>query len=680
MSHTVTHRTQRDIASGRIEGLEPVPLEDGLLAARPRSRGRFVSPEIPSPVPFDDLVASWNARLPKDAVLRMSGRVRVSGAWSPWFLLATATDALASPPPQENAFGKVDTDTLTLRRKADAFQYRVELEAGRRPAVLILAAVTVSDAAAPAEPPAFRPGPWVRELKLRPRSQFREPAEVQWDICSPTSLSMVLEFWGVKRPTLKVARSVEDATNGIFGNWPFNTAAAGAAGLEAWVGRLDSLSELQAEVAAGRPVVVSIGYGKGEMTGAPLHETRGHLVAVTGFTPEGGVVVLDPAAPYPASGRRVYDRRQFHAAWRVRKRGVAYLVGEPLTRRMTVGAPATDLRRKPKASRKPGPGDPDRLSQLLAGEGVTPLRVRGDWVEVLADEHPVADGDGWSGYRGWVRGADLYYREPSASDAVVASAVTTFTAEDGSMRLSMGSKLALLEERSEDVLVRRPDGRSGTVPLGDIRPLPAGRRPEAAARSIIIEKAGLLLGSVYVWGGRALVGPFPGVDCSGLSSLSYRVAGVEIPRDAAEQRQKSAPLEPSRLKPGDLIFLTRSARSGKVTHVMMYEGGDSLLESRQSAGKALRTTFTERFGQPLASMSDGALVSDLSDRKPRRRRIFFGTFFGRSSSSRAAERASRTSTESMSALGPSARPMSPAASARRRRVSAMDASESAAGT
>ncbi|MFA6316195.1 MAG: C39 family peptidase [Elusimicrobiota bacterium] len=628
MSRTIVHRTALDIAGGRVAGLEPVPLEEGLLRAVRGSSGSITSAVVESPVPFDDLVGSWNASLPEGASLKMSCRVRTRSRWSPWFLLGTAADGLSSPPPQESAFGRVDTDTLRLAAKAGAFQYRVSLAAEREPAVLVLAAVTVSDDDAPAAPPPFREGPWVRTLRLRPRSQFREPAEVRWDICSPTSLSMVLEFWGVKRPTLEVVRAVKDRTNGIFGDWPFNTAAAGAAGLEAWVGRLDSLADLEAEIAAGRPVVASVTFGKGEMTGAPLLETRGHLVVVAGFTEKGDVVVMDPAAPYPACVRRVYDRRQFHAAWRVKKRGVAYLVGRPLGRRMTVGAPAVDLRACPRPAAEPGNNDPDRLSQLLLGESVTPLQVRGGWVEVLADEHPAVDGGGgWRGYRGWVRGDDLLYREPAPADSVVASKAASFSAERKHIRLSMGTRAALLKQRPGRSIVRLADGRTGALSSRDLRPLAGGPRSEAGLRRLILDKARLLLGQAYVWGGRASVGRFPGVDCSGLSSLAYRVAGIEIPRDAAEQMLASRLLEPSRLEPGDLVFLTRSGRSRAVTHVMLYEGGDGIIESRQSSGRVLTTTFRERFGVPLSCLENGGLVTDLSDAKPRRRRIFFGTYF-----------------------------------------------------
>jgi len=80
------------------------------------------------------------------------------------------------------------------------------------------------------------------------------------------------------------------------------------------------------------------------------------------------------------------------------------------------------------------------------------------------------------------------------------------------------------------------------------------------------------------------------------------------------------------LKPGDPIFLTESARSKHVDHVLLYAGGDGLIESRSSAGKTLRTTFTERFGKPLEKIDSGALVEDLTRGKPLRRKIYFGSF------------------------------------------------------
>jgi cell wall-associated NlpC family hydrolase len=121
--------------------------------------------------------------------------------------------------------------------------------------------------------------------------------------------------------------------------------------------------------------------------------------------------------------------------------------------------------------------------------------------------------------------------------------------------------------------------------------------------------------------------PSIGVDCSGLASLAYRVCGLDLPHNAHEQRLRSRPVSRRQLRPGDLVFLTAGAGSRKITHVIIYTGGDGLIESRWAAGRALRCTFSERFGTPLSALESGQLVMDQTFPRPRRRRVFFGSYF-----------------------------------------------------
>ena len=60
--------------------------------------------------------------------------------------------------------------------------------------------------------------------------------------------------------------------------------------------RLPSLREAERFIRAGIPLVASISFGKGGLTGAPISSTAGHLVVIVGFTRAGNVVVNDPAA------------------------------------------------------------------------------------------------------------------------------------------------------------------------------------------------------------------------------------------------------------------------------------------------------------------------------------------------------------------------------------------------
>jgi hypothetical protein len=158
---------------------------------------------------------------------------------------------------------------------------------------------------------------------------------------SATTTSMVLGYYGAlprrsayawvddRYPAPWVAhaaRMTYDHDYDGTGNWPFNTAyAAGLAG-RAFVTRLHSLRDAEVLVRAGIPVVTSIAFARGALTGAPIGASNGHLVVVVGFTATGDVVVNDPAAPTDAGVRRTYDRGQFEDAWLPTSGGTAYVI------------------------------------------------------------------------------------------------------------------------------------------------------------------------------------------------------------------------------------------------------------------------------------------------------------------------------------------------------------------
>ena len=159
--------------------------------------------------------------------------------------------------------------------------------------------------------------------------------------CSPTSTSMVLGYYGALpraaayrfvptgHPAPWVdyaARKTYDAAYEGTGNWPFNTAYAARLAGHAFVTRLRSLREAETFIAAGIPLVASVSWGTGELTGAPVSSSNGHLLVIVGFTPSGDVVVNDPAAKTAAGVRRTYDRAQFENAWLPTSGGLVYVV------------------------------------------------------------------------------------------------------------------------------------------------------------------------------------------------------------------------------------------------------------------------------------------------------------------------------------------------------------------
>jgi Peptidase_C39 like family len=148
--------------------------------------------------------------------------------------------------------------------------------------------------------------------------------------CSPTSTAMVLGYYRALPPRSEyrwvdpdyrdrvvdhLARMTYDRNLSGTGNWAFNTAyAAGRTG-HASVTRLRNLREAERFIAAGIPLVASVTFGSGELSGAPISSTNGHLLVIVGFRRDGDVVVHDPAASTRKGVRRTYDRGQFEDAW-----------------------------------------------------------------------------------------------------------------------------------------------------------------------------------------------------------------------------------------------------------------------------------------------------------------------------------------------------------------------------
>ena len=138
---------------------------------------------------------------------------------------------------------------------------------------------------------------------------------------------MVLEYFGVNRPTVENALAIYDPENEIFGNWGRAVARAGELGLDAWITRFRNWDQVKAQIAAGRPVVASVRFKPGEFPSAVLPETNGHLIVVRGFTPAGDVVVNDPANKERGNDA-VYRADELARAW-FGHGGVAYIIRRP---------------------------------------------------------------------------------------------------------------------------------------------------------------------------------------------------------------------------------------------------------------------------------------------------------------------------------------------------------------
>jgi nucleoid-associated protein YgaU len=128
------------------------------------------------------------------------------------------------------------------------------------------------------------------------------------------------------------ARAVYDYHYDGAGNWPFNTAYAGARGLDAFVTQLRGLDEAEQFIRAGIPLVASVAANPNKLTGFLFDKgTNGHLLVIVGFTADGNVVVDDPASTSDATVQHVYDRAEFERAWLPATGGIVYVMRSPST-------------------------------------------------------------------------------------------------------------------------------------------------------------------------------------------------------------------------------------------------------------------------------------------------------------------------------------------------------------
>lgn len=279
--------------------------------------GNVLTPPIVAPaVYWDELVISWNLRGAGQATIEAqviypdhTTKFYNMGIWS--------AGERRSVKNQNDDDAKVDTDTLIIKKPGGKVQARVTLE-NAKPEDFKFLGFAFKDTKE--KPSALEPNKraWGKVVDVRKRSQLDYPEGAKnW--CSPTSSSMILDYWSQKLDRPEMNMTVPDVAHSVFdpnwpgtGNWPFNTAFAGHfPGIRAYVSRLTDVSELEDWIEAGFPIATSVSYNRLKGLGK---SGSGHLIVCVGFAENGDIIVNDPGTRLD-NVRRKFSRDLFREAW-----------------------------------------------------------------------------------------------------------------------------------------------------------------------------------------------------------------------------------------------------------------------------------------------------------------------------------------------------------------------------
>lgn len=298
--------------------------------------------------------------------------------------------------------------------------------------------------------------------------------------------------------------------------------------------------------------------------------------------------------------------------------------GEILSDQTRISVTAADLRHEPSPAPVGRGYDPAEESQLLYGDLVQVLEEKEGWLRVAAAQQlEFTHANRWEGYPGWVEKSAVTVAPADWTPTLVITARKTSARKeprDGADELLTLSFATQVMEADPSRLQRKPpenwrpvlllDGSIGWVPSGDAVSLESldELRDEDPARFRIrlVETARQFFGDPYYWGGRsaydseAVAPPNTGLDCSGLTGLVYQAHGMSIPRDAHEQWMNARKIQREQLQPGDLVFLFDPDKPEFVSHVMLYTGGDRVIEGEGTGRNVREISLDDRIQEKMS--------------------------------------------------------------------------------
>lgn len=280
---------------------------------------------------FKKIIISWNIVTPVDSYVDIEARVLVNNnlkekIWSKWLSWGRwGTNIKRASNSSNCTEAKINVDTLTINEGyiGEAIQIKISSYYDDKESKADLQLVVITYCGEKINNKNGKEKLINKLIETPCISQMKREAEIANRICSPTSMTMLLNRLGENLLVEDVAYKCFDYKYNEFGNWSYNVAYAGSLGYKAYIqfGNIDLLIN---ELNKGYPVEVSVKYTNDinnklypYIENAPL-TTSGHLIVVCGMECTKNskyVIVNDPAAKENNGVRLKYKFDDFMKAW-----------------------------------------------------------------------------------------------------------------------------------------------------------------------------------------------------------------------------------------------------------------------------------------------------------------------------------------------------------------------------
>lgn len=294
-------------------------LENGLISLVEDARGVYQSKAIEAKR-FEELVISFNTRDLTDGSISFLVSIGNEESFSDFFIMGSWLDnKYRSGLRQEDDFARVSIDTLTNKDpNNNLIKLKVVINPGINTKLKNISVTTAKEN----DEIKYDESKMINKVITVPRINQLSIPVIGNSICSPTSVSMIVNYYGFNYKADEMAGLVYDHYSRIYGNWTFNASYAGS--LEGLVGRVEYITDFDIVIDYIKndiPLAFSITTsGMVDSKGVTASYPVGHLVVLIGFEEINGVwygVFNDPATSEDSNVERRYSMDQVFEAWKL---------------------------------------------------------------------------------------------------------------------------------------------------------------------------------------------------------------------------------------------------------------------------------------------------------------------------------------------------------------------------